>query len=73
MAYSAGTTGSLQSELIDLSGVSLDELREVSGLPRALAALREQLAAASAPLCDGNMAALCGGGPRVLTGVNRDS
>ncbi|GHC39023.1 hypothetical protein [Streptomyces cinnamoneus] len=40
MAYGSGTNGSLRSELIDLSGVSLDELREVGGLPGALEALQ---------------------------------
>jgi hypothetical protein len=57
----AGTTGSLRSDLIDLSGVSLDELGEVSGLSDALTTLQTTLAHAEAPLCEADMAPSCGG------------
>ncbi|WP_127360027.1 hypothetical protein [Actinacidiphila soli] len=69
MAYTAGTTESLRSDLIDLSGVSLDELKEVGGLPGALAALRHRLADASTPLCQGEMTAPCGSAPWAQTGA----
>ncbi|WP_190023455.1 hypothetical protein [Streptomyces hiroshimensis] len=73
MAYTAGstgtgTTGSLRSDLVDLSGVSLDELREVSGLPEAFAALRGRLADGSAPLCQSEMTPPCGGAARAQSG-----
>jgi hypothetical protein len=68
MSYTAGTTGSLRSDLLDLSAVALDELREVNGLRDALDALRDRLAEAPAPLCESTMAAFCGTAPRVPPG-----
>ncbi|WP_340375026.1 hypothetical protein U5640_07640 [Streptomyces sp. SS7] len=65
MAHTEGTTQGIRSGLIDLSGVPLDELGEVSGLADALARLQGRLAHTSAPLCEGRMAAaMCGGAVR---------
>ncbi|MEU1180981.1 hypothetical protein ABZ464_25720 [Streptomyces sp. NPDC005820] len=62
MAHTEGTTQGIRSGLIDLSGVPLDEVGEVSGLADALAQLQGRLAHTSAPLCEGSMAAsLCNG------------
>ncbi|MGW3244414.1 hypothetical protein [Streptomyces sp. NPDC001070] len=61
MTYTEGSVEGLQSALIDLSGISLDEFDEVRGLSRALAVLQGQLAHTAAPLCEGSMAAMCGG------------
>ncbi|MCQ8770933.1 hypothetical protein [Streptomyces telluris] len=70
MADRAGTTGTgtMRSDLIDLSGVALDELREVDGLPEALDALRSRLADGSSPLCQGEMTAPCGSAPWARSG-----
>jgi len=73
MADTAETTGTLQSDLIDLSGIPLDELGTVSRLPTALATLHRGLAGDSAPLCESGMAALCGATPSVPAGATRDS
>lgn len=62
MARATETTGTLQSDLIDLSGVYLDELGEVSGLPTALAALQDRLVHSSAPLCEADVSPGCRGG-----------
>lgn len=69
MAHTAGTTGGLRSDLIDLSGVSLDELREVAGLPAALATLRSGLSDVATPLCESGMAGLCGSGQWLSSGA----
>lgn len=73
MADTAGTTGNLQSHLLDLSGVPLDELKEVDGLSSALAALQEQLVHTAAPLCQGTMTAMCGSTPWAQAGSGHDS
>ncbi|MEU3791500.1 hypothetical protein [Streptomyces fructofermentans] len=69
MADTAENTGTLQSDLIDLSGIPLDELGSVRLLPTALAALNHRLAGGSAPLCESGMAALCGTTPAVPAGA----
>ena len=73
MADSAETTGILQSDLIDLSGIPLDELGAVSRLPAALTVLHRKLAGNSAPLCESGMATLCGATSAVPAGATRDS
>ena len=70
MAYTTGTSGNLQSQLIDLSGIPLDELAGVSGLADALAVLQARIVHSAAPLCEGTMAACVvarGEGPRTET------
>ncbi|MFG2683435.1 hypothetical protein [Streptomyces sp. NPDC048392] len=64
MAYTRGTTEGMRSQLIDLTDVPLDELGQVGGLSDALSVLRGQLAHTGAPLCEGSMAAMCGGTTR---------
>jgi len=73
MADSAETTGILQSDLLDLSGIPLDDLGAVSRLPAALAVLHRKLAGNSAPLCDSEMAALCGSASSTPAGATHDS
>ncbi|NGO41630.1 hypothetical protein [Streptomyces ureilyticus] len=73
MADTAEITGTLQSDLINLSGIPLDALGSMSLLPTALATLHRRLAGDSAPLCESGMAALCGTTPSVPTGATRDS
>lgn len=68
MLYIAETNGSMRSDLIDLSGVALDELRGVDGLRAALNALQESLSDAPAPLCESTMAAFCESAPQGLPG-----
>ncbi|MFE9644554.1 hypothetical protein ACFYO0_10605 [Streptomyces sp. NPDC006365] len=73
MADKAENAGILRSDLIDLSNIPLYELGRASHLPTALAALHHRLAGDSAPLCDGEMAALCGTTSSAPTGATHDS
>ncbi|MFE1800362.1 hypothetical protein ACFW9L_29935 [Streptomyces sp. NPDC059517] len=73
MADTVEDSGIFRSDLIDLSHIPLDELGRVSRLPSALAALHHRLAGGSAPLCDGEMAALCGTTPSAAAGATHDS
>ncbi|MFF0789320.1 hypothetical protein [Streptomyces spiralis] len=73
MADTAASAETLQSDLIDLTNVPLTELGEVPLFPAALASLLGGLAASPAPLCEGNMAAMCGTAPWLSTGAPHDS
>jgi hypothetical protein len=63
----------LQSDLIDLSDVPLARLGEVALLPSAVTGLLDGLTASPTPLCEGQMAALCGTAPWAPGGTPRES